>query len=115
MHELSVVEALIEQVQKEVDRCGEAGRVLRLEVAIGHLSGVNCDSFRFAFELLAPGTLVEAAEMNIAQPKAICHCRDCRARAEIDELVVQCPRCDSGNVSIEGGRQLLLQSIEIED
>ena len=39
MHELSIVEALIEQVQREVRRAGQKGRVTRLELAIGTLSG----------------------------------------------------------------------------
>jgi len=115
MHELSIAEALIEQVQQEVDRCGECGRVVRLELTIGRLAGVHCDSLRFAFELLAPGTLVEGAEMKITEPKAVCRCTQCHARSELDELLVACPQCQSPDVTIEGGRELLLQSIEIED
>ena len=38
-----------------------------------------------------------------------------REGLEIDEFVAQCPECDSTDVSIDGGRELLLQSIEIED
>jgi Zn finger protein HypA/HybF involved in hydrogenase expression len=51
----------------------------------------------------------------ILEPKAVCVCPACDARAEIDDLVVQCPQCGSAEISIEGGRELLLQSIEIED
>ena len=115
MHELSIVEALIEQVRRELDRAGQSGRVRRLELSIGRLSGVNCDSVRFAFGLLSPGTLVEDAEIAIQEPKAVCHCRACHARTEIDDLAAQCPQCGSAEISIEGGRELLLQSIEIED
>jgi hydrogenase nickel incorporation protein HypA/HybF len=88
---------------------------VRLELGIGRLSGVHSDSVRFAFGLLAPGTRVENAEIEIQEPKAVCNCRACNARVEIDDLVVQCPRCASGDITIEGGRELMLQSIEIED
>jgi hydrogenase nickel incorporation protein HypA/HybF len=115
MHELSIVEALIDQVSQELDRPGRQGRVLRLELSIGRLSGVYCDSVRFAFGLLSPGTIVDGAEIVIHEPKAACRCRACGARTEIDDLVVQCPPCGSDDISIEGGRELLLQSIEIED
>jgi len=115
MHELSIVEALLEQVQREVQRAGESGRVTRVALAIGPLSGVHGDSIRFAFELLAPGTLVEGAELVITQPRAECCCRDCHARSEIDEFTVQCPQCHSHQIVIEGGRDLLLESIEVED
>jgi hydrogenase nickel incorporation protein HypA/HybF len=115
VHELSLVEALIEQVRSEVARCGRTGPVVRLELAIGRLSGFNSDSVCFAFELLSPGTLVEGAEVRITEPRAVCCCRDCSGRAEIDALVGRCPQCDSENVVIEGGRELVLQSIELED
>jgi hydrogenase nickel incorporation protein HypA/HybF len=113
MHELSIVEALIDQVGKELERPGQQGRVTRVEVSVGRLSGVNCDSLRFAFNLLAAGTTVADAELVTHEPKAVCHCHACEAKLEIDDLVVQCPRCGSGQITIEGGRELVLQSIEI--
>ena len=65
MHELSIVEALIDQVGQELDRAGQQGRVVRLELSIGRLSGVHGESVRFAFGLLAPGTRVENADLVI--------------------------------------------------
>ncbi|MGA2033304.1 MAG: hydrogenase maturation nickel metallochaperone HypA [Thermoguttaceae bacterium] len=115
MHELSIVEALIEQIRRELHRSGQSGRVVRVELAIGRLSGVHCDSIRFAFELLSPGTPVEGAQLDISEPKAVCACRACGARQEIDELVIQCPLCQSADISIVEGRDLLLQSIELDD
>ena len=114
MHELAIVEALIEQVQREVRRAKQKGRVTRLELAIGALSGVHCDSVRFAFDLLAPGTVVEGAKVEIQQPQAVSCCGSCGA-VEIAELVAACPRCKSPEITIEDGQELLLQSIEVED
>lgn len=113
MHELSIVEALIDQVRGEVDRSGHAGRITRVDVAIGRLSGVNADCFRFAFEMLAPGTPLEAAQLVLREPKAICRCRACGHSAEIDELPVLCPRCQGSDLAVEGGQDLLLETIEL--
>jgi hydrogenase nickel incorporation protein HypA/HybF len=85
-----------------------------LDLVIGRLSGVNPDSIRFAFELLGPGTLMERAEICIREPAAVCACRGCGTRSEIDELVALCPRCASHEVAIEGGQELILQSIEVD-
>jgi hydrogenase nickel incorporation protein HypA/HybF len=115
MHELSIAQALIEQVQRELKRCGQSGRIRRLELSVGRLSGVSCDSLRFAFELIRGDTPVAEAELQISQPKATCRCRACDAEAEIDEVTVQCPACGSTQIVVEGGRELLLESIEIED
>jgi hydrogenase nickel incorporation protein HypA/HybF len=115
MHELSIVEALIEQVDRELDRAGQQGRAVRLELSVGRLSGVNPDCLRFAFDLLAPETRVAGADIVIRQQKAVCRCRACNARVEIENLVVHCPQCASADIAIEGGRDLMLQSIDVEE
>jgi len=114
MHELSIVEALIEQVEREVKRAGQQGRVVELYLSVGRLSGVNVDSIRFAVELLAPGTAIEGAELHVTEPPAVCECRQCGAATEIEQLVTQCPACGSDQVQITGGRDLTLDSIELE-
>ena len=115
MHELSIIEALIEQVQGEVRRSGASGRIRRLSLAIGRFSGVHCDSIRFAFELLAPGTPLEAADLDIREPGAECRCHACDARSEITQLVFQCPACASDDVRIEDCGDIILETIELED
>ena len=115
MHEMSIVDALIEQTRQELDRAGHGGRVLRLDLTIGQLSGVNCDSIRFAFELLARDTPLEGAELHIREPKATCRCGDCDFRAEVDEWLSQCPKCGGTNMFLDGGQEMVLESIELED
>ncbi len=115
MHEMSIVQALLEQVQSEVERARHAGRVVRLHLVIGRLSGVHVDSIRFAFELLSPDSIACGAELQIDQPRAALSCQQCQSDQDIDELILICPRCGSNQVTIHGGQQLLLQSIELED
>jgi hydrogenase nickel incorporation protein HypA/HybF len=115
VHELSIVEALIEQVEKELRGSGHEGRVTRLELQIGRLSGVNPEAIRFALELLSPDTPVEGAEVEIDQPRANCVCSACGAETPIEEIEHRCPACGSTQISIEGGNELLLESIELQD
>jgi hydrogenase nickel incorporation protein HypA/HybF len=115
MHEVAIVDALIGQVEDEIRRAGVAGRVMRLELSIGRLSGVSVDALRFALELLAPGTIVESAQVDIRQPQALCCCAACGARTEIDNVPAHCPICTAREVTIEGGRDMLLETIELED
>jgi len=115
MHEMSIVQTLLEQIELEVRCSGHAGRVLAVHLVVGRLSGVHVDSLRFAFELLGPGTIAEGAELAVDQPRAELVCRDCHAVHPTDELTALCPDCGSSRVTIQGGQQLLLQSIELED
>jgi hydrogenase nickel incorporation protein HypA/HybF len=112
---MSIVQALIEQVEAEVEQAAQHGRVSRLDLVIGRLSGVHVDSIRFAFELLAPGTIAGTAELHIVEPRATLTCLECQAQCEMDDLQVQCPMCGSGQITIQGGNEVLLQSIELED
>ncbi len=115
MHELSIVQALLEQVQAEVEKSGQRGRVVSLQLVIGRLSGVHADSIRFGFELLSPHSIADGARLCIEQPKARSRCRACGAETEIDEIVICCPACGDPDITICGGQELLLQSIELED
>ena len=65
MHELSIVDAMIEQVKAELTRAGASGRVTRIDLVIGRLSGVCPDAVRFGFEVLARDTELESAEIVI--------------------------------------------------
>jgi hydrogenase nickel incorporation protein HypA/HybF len=115
MHEMAIVEALIDQVRGEVEQQAAPGRVTRLNLIVGRLSGVCSDSLRFAFELMAPGTIVERARLHIDEPKAACRCETCGQESEIDDLGAGCPRCASREIGIVGGQELLLESIELAD
>lgn len=115
MHEMSIVQALLEQVDEEVAASGYSGPVTALELVIGRMAGVHVESLRFAFDFLSPGTLADGATLRIEQPCAQLQCLDCRRVEEIDELVLACPGCGSRRVRIEGGQQMLLKSIELAD
>ncbi len=115
MHEMSIVQTLLEQVQEEVAQAGHTGKVVSLQLIIGRLSGVHADSIRFAYQLLAPDSIACDAQLLIEEPQAELVCNRCHARAEIEELHASCPHCGSGDVTIRGGHELLLQSIELED
>ena len=115
MHEMSIVQALLEQVESEVARSGHAGRVVRVDLVIGRLSGVHVDSIKFAFELLSPGSIADGAQLHIEEPQARMQCRACGAEHVIEDLTVCCPTCGGADITITGGQELLLSSIELED
>ena len=112
---MSIVQALIEQVEAEVEKSGEKGRITKLDLVIGRLSGVHADSIRFAYEVLSQDSILDRAELRISEPSAYLACHACDHRESISELEMRCPSCGSGDIGIEGGRDLVLQSIELEE
>jgi hydrogenase nickel incorporation protein HypA/HybF len=114
MHETAIVRELISSAESEMSRAGARGRARRVEVVIGRLSGASPEAVRFAFECLSPGTRLEGSRLDIREVAPVCRCAACGAANQIDDIFAACPACGSLDVSIEGGRDLVLQSIEVE-
>jgi len=109
MHELSLTQAIVEAV---AERMGEA-RISCVRLEIGKLSGVVVDSIRFCFDLVAEGTTLAGARLEIDEPCGFAQCRDCAAEFAVDDPIVLCPGCGSADVAVRSGRDLLIKSVEV--
>jgi hydrogenase nickel incorporation protein HypA/HybF len=108
MHELAITESLVDAVTARLP--GQRVTCVRLE--IGALSGVVADSVRFCFDLVTDGTSLEGAALEIAQPRAQCHCRSCGVQFEPDGPIALCP-CGSAEVTVVAGRELKITSVQV--
>ena len=113
MHELSIAQALVEQLESLAAREG-AARVLRVNVTIGSLSGVDPEALTLAYPMAAEGTVAQDSSLEIRQVPARLRCRDCRRETVTDDPVLLCGCCGSGNVELTAGRELHLASAEVE-
>ena len=114
MHELSIATALIEQIEVALDREEGAGRASQVLVRVGTLSGVDEEALRMAFPVAAEGTRAADAVLEIETIVAEVHCRACEVDSSPDFPFFVCEKCGADDVEIISGRDLLLQSIEIE-
>jgi hydrogenase nickel incorporation protein HypA/HybF len=109
MHELSIAEAIVAIAEEHA-----AGRrVAKVEVKIGHLRQVVPSALEFAFELVAEGTLVEGAELEIEDVPAHIVCRKCAAEGRVIEFPFACTSCGSVDVDVQSGDELLVDSLEL--
>ena len=111
MHEYSIVQALIDRVQKEVDAHG-AESVHGIRVRIGELSGVEIDLLRSAYELFSEKSVCEGAELEIVSVPARWACRGCGASIRAGEILC-CSVC-SQPARLAEGDEILLERIEME-
>jgi len=112
MHELSIAQALIEQVTSVAEN-EQAKVVTRVSVAVGALSGVEPDALTLAFPVAAEGTVAHDAELAIERIPASVACRDCGATDAVDFPFIICTACGSSNVSVAAGRELTLTAVEL--
>jgi hydrogenase nickel incorporation protein HypA/HybF len=111
MHEYSIVEALL----KEVDRAAQAQKAVavhRLKVRIGELAGVERDLLKTAFDTFREQTLCAHAELEIIPVAARWVCRGC-GEALAGGGILRCGQCGMP-ARLEAGDEILLEQIEME-
>ncbi len=113
MHEYSVVQALLEQIE-DVAKENDASTVSKIVVKIGVMSGIEAHLLEIAFNTFKEKTICDGAEfvMNI-QPLTI-ECRNCQQVSELEKIHYCCQKCKSTNVKVIDGEDMFLMSLEME-
>jgi hydrogenase nickel incorporation protein HypA/HybF len=111
MHELSIAEALVEIAERHA----RGRRVTRVEVKVGHLRQVVPSALEFAFELVAQGTVVEGAGLELFEVAAAGTCRGCGAETPLPGFPLLCEHCGGFDVEVTRGEELLVDSLELEE
>ncbi|MBL7016607.1 MAG: hydrogenase maturation nickel metallochaperone HypA [Kiritimatiellales bacterium] len=113
MHELSLACSLIEEAEKVLE-VENAKRVILVTVGVGKLSGVDTDAFEFAFPMAAKGSRLEEAELVINDLPIRVRCNVCEKESNSEFPHCVCAFCESNDIELLGGRELNIESMEIE-
>ncbi len=116
MHELSLAQALIDQV-KYLLKEHNAKRVLRISVEIGPFSGIVVDSFEFGFyALIKEEPSFSDSKLEIIMPPAFYQCVFCGRKFKEDEVPKdkRCPFCKESFLTPLGDSDILLKEVEME-
>jgi len=108
MHELSVTQNIVAIVAE----AAEGRRVTRVTLEIGRLSGVMADAVAFCFDVVAQGTAVEGASLEIHEIDGLARCEACGLEFETETLFDPCP-CGSIRSKPVRGEELIVKSIEM--
>ena len=111
MHELSIAKALIQLA----DRYRPPGRHVRsLCVQAGPLQAIDESAMRWAWQAATVATDYDGAALQLEFLPWRLRCRDCGRSYECQSWEVDC-RCGSGRGIPEGGDELLLTSLEVDE
>jgi hydrogenase nickel incorporation protein HypA/HybF len=91
-----------------------ARKVRKLALRVGQLSGVVPEALRFAFDVVARGTVVEGAGLVIENIPAACWCATCAQEFESRDWLAECPRCQNVSGDLRRGRELEIAAVELE-
>ena len=115
MHEMGIAMEILKIVQASIPADMADARVRRVNLKVGRMSAIVPESLRFCFGVAAEGTAVADAELAIEEIAVQARCFDCDHQWTIESPVFICPACDSGKVDMLSGRELDIDSIEIEE
>lgn len=112
MHELSVCNALLEQVEV-IAREHQALRVDKIVLRIGPLSGIEVPLLEHAYPLAAAGTVAEDAELVFEPLPVKVKCSQCGAESEVKPNRLLCASCGDFRTNLVSGDEMLLASVEL--
>ena len=113
MHELSITQNILDLALQKAEEA-KAKEIKKINLVIGTMTGVVEDCVRFYFELLSKGTPAEKTTLafNMVSPRA--KCRACGKSFELKEDDLTCPFCHSNSLELTAGKELFVESIEVE-
>ena len=115
MHELSIIESVVSTVTEAMAACREA-RIVSVRLKVGALSGVDESALEFCYAIAADGTMLAGSRLIVMRQPVVIYCRPC---GELRELAgvqsFRCPVCGVPCGDIRQGRELEVESVEIEE
>lgn len=113
MHELSITQNILDIALEKAQEAG-AKEIKKVNLVIGEMTGVVGDCVRFYLEFLGKGTLAEKASLSISTVPLKVRCRGCGHSFEPGDTEWTCPRCQGTSAEIVAGKELFVESIEVE-
>ena len=113
MHELSICQSLMNQVEQiAVQR--RAHSVTSIVLGIGPLAGVETQLLKNAYPIACAGTIAEDAELIIESLPLRVKCNQCHAESDALPNKLVCKQCGDWQTTLISGDELMLMSVELE-
>ncbi len=113
MHEFAIAQTIVRSVLAELKKVQPA-RLVRARIVAGHLHQIVPASLTQAYKILTKETLAAGSRLSIRRASVMAECQCCHWRGKIKGSMFACGKCNAGDIEITGGRELYLESIEVE-
>ena len=108
MHELVLTQSIVEMVAKHA----QGRTVKRVTLEVGKLTCVMPDALRFCFDLVAAGTALDGAKLDIREIEGRARCAACGEEFTQHTLYTGCP-CGALDFARLSGEELRIKEYEL--
>jgi len=113
MHEFGISESIVKIALDKANEA-QASKIIQINLVVGELSGFVPDCIQFYFDFLSKETIAEEATLHFESVPAQFRCRNCSTAFHPQDTLWTCPKCQSQSVEVTGGRELYIESMEVE-
>ncbi|HBX23262.1 MAG TPA: hydrogenase maturation nickel metallochaperone HypA [Desulfotomaculum sp.] len=111
MHEVSLIQALLDMVNKSAAENGVT-KVNLVKLVVGEMHGAVPDALEFAFEVLTEGTVCAGAKLEVEKKLFLFRCDECGREFNPTGLSRRCPGCRTNVTTLVAGRELYVDYYE---
>lgn len=112
MHELSIMQNIVETVQEYVEK-SDVHKVLKVIIEVGALSGVVPEALEFCFGVCAKDTVLEQAQLEIQRVPAVGRCKQCGKEFDLLKNDFTCSACEQAEWEVISGKELIIKGLEV--
>ncbi len=112
MHEMSLCEGIMQVLEEQAQQQGFS-RVELVRLEIGALAGVEIESMRFCFEVIARGTIADRARLEIIELPGEAWCPACARKVALRQRFDACPGCGGYQLQVSAGEEMTIKELEV--
>jgi hydrogenase nickel incorporation protein HypA/HybF len=125
MHEFATAQSIVRTVTRAA-MMNNAKKILEIRIELGEFTFINPQQLKFVFEIAAKGSPAEGAELVVSKLPGKIKCTKCGYEgglkytgpeihsSTVAAFVLDCPKCESKETEIIGGRELRIKDIKVD-
>lgn len=112
MHELAISRNILDVAKTHM---ADGQRLKKVVVECGPFSGIVTEALDFCFAVTAEHMGCRGAALEIHQLETGTVCPACGARSSVKSMWASCDQCGHAPLTAQGGRELRVTMIEVEE
>lgn len=113
MHEAAIAEEIRDIVLEKMKE-NNCKKIDKVKISAGELTSIVPEALEFAYEAVTKDTPMEGSEIETKIVKLAAKCGKCSREFRVKDFNYICPECGNVAVKIIRGREMVIQTIEME-